>query len=189
MSLGFSRAYASVANVVLFDHVAFGGGGHVRLATLPQLTLNPGDSVVTDSFLSFTVDRYEGDARVGISLRRDAYLPLLIMMAVVLAAPLAARRKVIGLAVGSLVMWAWTLAGVYLLVLWSFVFSLHGVMQISPGASQVVDLAFRTLLLPPGNRFVEPIVVGLALVWWLGAPRAVASVQPPVIGGEATISG
>ncbi len=89
---GFSAAYSGLANGVL-GVMTFGQGGRARLSARDETTLRAGDAVAADTLITLTVDGHPRAARLGISLRRDAYLPLLILLATVLAGPLPWRGK------------------------------------------------------------------------------------------------
>ena len=106
-----------------------------------------------------------------VSLRRDSYLPLLLFVALVIAVPLEARRKLRCLAIGVPAMLLLTFAALWLLVAWQFAFGVRGVYELGATARFVLDLAFRTLLVPPGNRFIAPVLLAAGLIYWQGPWR------------------
>lgn len=175
---GFSAAYAATANV-LVTAVTFGRGGHARLAALDRpRERGPGEEVSADANLLLAVDGYEGELPVGVSLRRDAYLPLLIVLAAVVAAPLPWRRKGRALLVGLPAVFALTLVSLWLLVMWLFTHQLRGVYTAVPARDWLLDLIFRAFLLPPGHRFLVPFLLAAALVAWQKRVTAGATVGP-----------
>lgn len=157
---GFAVAYSGLANVILAS-ITFGNGGRARLVAAETNVSRVGDAVAADTQIALTVDGRTNSARLGISLRRDAYLPLLILLATVLAGPLAWRRKLqvgaIGLGIELLI----TLGAVVLLVGSALALGVPGLYP--PRSAALWDLASRTLLLPPGNRFIVPLGIGVAL--------------------------
>jgi len=162
----FSGVYAATANL-LFGAMTFGRGGHARLAPMEPTTVRrPGENVTSDARLSLTVDGRAGELAFGLSLRRDAYLPLLILMAAILAAPLRAKDKLYALLVGLPAVLALTIASLWWLVLWLFTHQVGGVYPARPAWEAVIDLLFRALLLPPGGRFLVPFLMACALVAW-----------------------
>lgn len=165
VALAFSAAYSRVVDALLFDHVTFGAGGHAHLKPFPRRIGAAGDAVTADAELSLTLDRHAGALRVGASLRRDAWLPLVIVVAIGVAAPGAARTRLRRAAIGAAVVFAYSVAALWLAVLWMFAVQIRGVYALSDGARGIIDLANRALLLPPGNRFIVPLAVGFVLLW------------------------
>jgi hypothetical protein len=162
----FASAHGATMNWLLLDGATFGTGGHARLGPIAAVTSGPRDNVTADAQLLLSVDGYEGRLTLGLSLRRDAYLPLLIVGALLVAAPGPARMKAKKLLVGLLVVFAYSAAALYLLVLWTFAARVRGVYDASSFWIGALDLGARTLLLPPGNRFLIPLAVGFGLGWW-----------------------
>ena len=162
--MAFGTGYSAFANLLL-ETVSFGNGGHARLqAAAPTTVRRPGEQVTSDAKLELTVDGHTGHLDFGLNLRRDAYLPLLIFAAAVTAAPLGRRRKLRGLLVGLAVVALFSLLSIYLLVLWLFSHQLRGVYPADPWFGPGVDLLFRLWLLPPGNRFVVPMLVAATII-------------------------
>jgi hypothetical protein len=166
----FSARYCPVANLVL-GHQTFGRGGHARLLPLERIVRQEGDNVTADTALSLTVAGFEGDLQMGMSLRRDAYLPLLILVALIVAAPLPAVGRLKALSIGVPIMTALNLAALELLVVWTFALRLKGIYDLGGAARRLLDFAYGALLTPPGNRFIAPLALGAAIVAWQRARR------------------
>jgi hypothetical protein len=158
--------------------IAFGRGGHVHLApgdTLPNGRRVEGE-VTTDCMMEMTLAGRRGHAIHGLSARRDAYLPLLIVVAVLVAASLGwrtpLRRVLIGVAAEAAVI----VASLWLFVVWDFAIGLRvgGVYALSGSGLRVLDLSFRMLLLPPGNRFIVPLLIAAAIA----GPRIARAAAP-----------
>ena len=171
----FSAAYCPLANL-LIAHQTFGRGGRARLAPVDRIQRGDGDNVTADATIALRVDGYQGALPLGMSLRRDVYLPLLILTALLIATPLGLRRRLLGLAVAVPVLLLWSLVVIQILVVWLFATKLAGIYAISPRELRVVDLAYEALLAPPGNRFIVPMVVGIGAIAWQASrpPRSLA---------------
>jgi len=161
----FSALYCPMGNLFV-AHQTFGRGGHARLAPLDKIERRSSDNVTADASIALSVDGFQGDMRMGVSLRRDAYLPLLIAVALIIAAPLAIRRRLRILALVVPVLLLWTVSVFELLVTWTFATQLRGIYAPSPLQQRLVDLAYGALLAPPGNRFIAPIALVTGTIIW-----------------------
>lgn len=159
----FSVGYSALANVAL-ARMTFGHDGKAHLSPLEHVASRAGDPIESDTMLVLEVERPHRQARLGISLRRDAYLPLLIVVAVMAAGPLPWRRKLRFGGLGLLFELLVTLAAVLLLVSSILAAGVPGLY--APSTASLLDLASRSLLSPPGNRFMIPLGVGILLSWW-----------------------
>jgi hypothetical protein len=177
---GFAAIYCPVANLVIAPQT-FGQGGHARLRPLPRIVRQPTDNVTADTALALSVAGYDGDLAMGMSVRRDACLPLWILTALLIAAPLPFARRMKALAIGIPLMLALNLAALELLVTWTFAFQLRGIYPPDAGAvwRRLIDLAYGAVLTPPGNRFIAPLAIGAALIVWLRGARAPARPSEP----------
>ena len=160
--------YCATMNGV-FGSSTFGRGGRVHLTAgdrAPDGRIVEGE-VTSDTVLVMTIAGYRGSAVHGINARRDAYLPLVVLLAALAAIPLAPRPKLRLLLLGGLIQFGVIVASLWLFVVWQFAVGLGvgEVYDLSPAARGGLDLAFRTLLLPPGNRFAIPLLI-TALVGW-----------------------
>lgn len=162
---GFSAVYCPIANLVITSQT-FGRGGHARLSALAQIERHANDNVTADAVLSLSVAGVGGQLPLGISVRRDAYLPLWILISLLSAAPLGSARRLKAVAIGIPFMLALNLAALELLVTWTFAFQLRGIYPRdgAPIWLRAVDFAYGAVLSPPGNRFIVPLAVGAALI-------------------------
>jgi hypothetical protein len=156
----FAAVYAGALDGVL-GPLTFGTGGHVSFLSGDRTAdgRKPEGEVTSDTVLELSVARYQGTLAYGISARRDAYLPLIILAAGMAALwPLGRfRSRLVALAFGVELMVI--VGAAWLFVVWSFALSVRGVYDTSPFQKRALDLAFRTLLLPPGNRFIAPLLL------------------------------
>jgi hypothetical protein len=172
----FSRGYAAAADLVL-DQLSFGQGGRATL--VPEKgEARTGAAVEQDARLVLSVSGYEGEVPFGLSLRRDAFLPCLIVIAALIGAPLPARRKLLCLGAGTAAVLALSLACVYLTAAWLFSGQLTRVYQPSAAWAWVLDVMAGALLLPPSNRFALPLVLAAVLVFVLRGPSVPRARSP-----------
>lgn len=157
---GFNRALSALCNVAL-SGAAFAGGIRAELAPLePGETAQAGSNVMEDTRLVLRAPAGR-HASLGLSLRRDAYLPLAIFLGAVAALPLAVREKVACLALGAPVVILIAVASIWLLV--------AQVTSHLPGAASgqferaVSAFMFERWLTPPGNRVIAPVLFAAAL--------------------------
>jgi hypothetical protein len=167
---GFARGYAAIANGLLAG-MTFGRGGHAVLVGAPGAS-PPGAAVEQDARLLLTVADFEGELPFGLNLRRDAYLPTLVMVGAVIGAPLVLRRKLLCLALGVASVFSLSLACLALTAAWLFASQLQGVYEAGALTPRLLDLIAGALLLPPANRFALPLVLGVTLVLWFGRRQA-----------------
>jgi hypothetical protein len=165
VALAFSAVYCPIANLVLGGRT-FGDGGHARLVPVQEIRRKESDNVTADALLSLTVDGFAGALPLGVSLRRDVYLPLLILVALIASSPLPIRRRLTCLGVGVPLTLGAGMAASALVVMWTFMTQLRGVYPPSPVTRWIVDFAYGALLSPPGNRFIAPLALSALLVAW-----------------------
>jgi hypothetical protein len=181
----FASAYCATVGAALASVNFRDGAGHARVMPAPPTTVRrPGENVTSDAEVELSVDGLSGHPRLGVNLRRDAYLPLLLLIGAIALAPLRMRSKAIALLVGLPIVLAASLAALAALVGWVFAGGL-GPPDAMKSAS--LDVAVRMLLAPPGNRFIAPLVLAAVLILWrLRADRrsdrqrpSPPSVEPP----------
>lgn len=161
----FAGAYCGAADLVL-QHAEFGRGGHVRLRpAAPTDVRRAGEQVTSDATAAITVDGFAGELALGLNLRRDVYLPLVVLVAVIGAASLGPRRKLRCLAAGLPGALALSFASLWLLFVWTFGRQLRGVYHLSGWSTTLLDLGYSALLAPPSNRFVFPLILALGLIY------------------------
>jgi hypothetical protein len=181
----FNAGFCAVANA-LFASAEIGRGGRARLDPAPPaVERRPGDTVTADSTLRLTVDGFTGELPVGLSLRRDALLPLVIFLAAMLAAPLDRRARARGIAAGTVIVIVTAIAATRMLAWWMFATQLEQVLVLSSWARDGLDLLQRALLLPPSNRFVGPLLLAVVLVT-LARRKGVAKLSIP--GGSSRLA-
>jgi hypothetical protein len=161
VATGFAAGYAAAADAVLFDHLTFGRGGHARLRPLRAGEADAAANVTPDAVIVLRVDGYSGEVPWTMSLRRDAYLPIAVLFAVVAAAPVPWRRRLRALAIGLPAIVVLTLGCQWFGILWLFGFNLRAVVDWSARQTELTDGLYQILLLPPANRFVVPLLMGI----------------------------
>jgi hypothetical protein len=63
-------------------------------APLAEIKRHDGDNVTADTVLGLSVDGYQGTIPLGVRLRRDVYLPLLIALTLIACSPLPVRPAI-----------------------------------------------------------------------------------------------
>lgn len=172
--LGFSRIYCPLANVVL-SNLTFGERGHARMVPLSRIERRDGDNVTADARVSLTVDGFEGELPLGVSLRRDVYLPLLLALLVIALSALSLRRRLACGAIAAVTVLGAGVAANALVAAWTFATQLRGLYPPGTAHRRFLELAYSALLSPPGNRFIAPLLLGVGLVLWQGARSQQAS--------------
>lgn len=165
--IGFSRVMSALANGV-FEHVALDAGLEIELVPVAASAVR-GDDQNVEEDTRVIIRRPDGTAigQLGLSLRRDAYLPLLIFSAALLAAPLARRAKLVGLVAGVPFVLFVAVASVWILA--TFLSSQQKGTGLVAWQTDVVTFLFERWLTPPGNRVIAPLL--LAAAWSVGSPR------------------
>lgn len=170
----YTRGLSRIGNPIL---AGFPVAGRVQVQLSPITKLGPrrpDQSVQEDTQIVLQVPGSPGEAHIGISLRRDAYLPLLIFVAAIFAVPLRASSRAVCLAVGSALVTLVALGSVWVLIV--YLASQH------PGAvpgwqGELAHVVFDCWLTPPGNRVIAPLLLAGALVFALRGKRGLAA--PP----------
>lgn len=160
----FSSAYCATVGGGLARLTFRDGVGHARLLpAAPTSVRRPGEHVTSDASVELSLDGSPGRPRLGVNLRRDAYLPLLILVAAIAVAPLRLRGKAMCLLAGVPIVLAASLAALVMLVAWVFA---GGLGPTDAVRSKALDVMVRLLLEPPGNRFIAPLVLAASLILW-----------------------
>jgi hypothetical protein len=128
----------------------------------PDMPRQAQDQVQTDTVLSISPEG-QRSVRMGLSLRRDVYLPLVVFAALVLAAPLPFRRRAIGLVLGSALTVGVGVASVWVLVEFLIANQWPQFSEASDFSQFVFTFLFERWLTPPGNRVIAPLM--LAALW------------------------
>jgi hypothetical protein len=160
-----SASLCRVVNPMLAE-LQFGSGGHAHLTTAAVTGVRgPGDAVSADAALNLTVQHHPQQLTVGISLRRDFYLPLAIFMVAVAVAPVPRRRRCVALLLGLPVAFYVCFAGLFVTISWLFAHHAPTVMPLSPRALTWLDTIVSMLLMPSTPRFFVPLAIaGLTLI-------------------------
>jgi hypothetical protein len=159
--VGASEALSALANPVL-SQLTFDRGVSVRLQPLPvDAVRRPDDNVEADTEVVLSVPETPAEARFGISLRRDAYLPLLIFAALALALPLRPRDKALCLGVGIPTVVAAAVASIVTLV--TYFLGVQKGSTVSELQREITTFLFERWLTPPNNRVIAPVLLALAL--------------------------
>ena len=160
----FASAYCATVGAGLGAVSFRDGTGHARVRpAAPTTARRPGENVTSDAEVELSLGGPAALPRLGVNLRRDAYLPLLLLIGAIALAPLRMRSKALGLLVGIPIVLAASLAALAALVAWVFA---GGLGPPDAMASPTLDLAVRMLLAPPGNRFIAPLVLAAVLILW-----------------------
>lgn len=191
----FSRAISALGNSVL-GSVRFHGGVRAELRPVLAGASGTGDNVDEDTQIVLSVPGRQARATIGISSRRDAYLPLVVFAAAVAALPVARRAKIVCLLLGTPIILMTAIIAVWILVTY---LSTHG--RGAPPEGLVVVLTsflFERWLTPPGNRVISPLLFAAILAYTLqhlarrrtrGSARACAGPVSGTAVGAGTLNG
>jgi hypothetical protein len=157
ISNGFNNAYCSTMNAVL-SLVEFGNGGHA------QFIAQQSEGLSSDLSIRLTLDGHPGHWDSLRSARKYVYLPLLLVVAMVLAAPLPFKRKLGCTLVGAVLSLALSSAALILTAAYSFSSGIPGVYQLGDLGRSALDLAMRTLVMPSSLWKMGPVLLGLILI-------------------------
>lgn len=153
---------SALANA-LATSLEFEGGLQMTWQPAPaSAERSQGDNVDADTHVWIAVPGTTERAGLGVSLRRDAYLPFVIFLAAVLAAPIGWRRKSVCLLLGMPLVWFAAVLAVWVCVT-------HQLSQSpSSGATplwrELVAFVFERGLTPPGNRVIVPLLFAGSLI-------------------------
>lgn len=156
----------------LLGQMSFGRGGRAQLRHAQVREVRrPGENVSSDAELALGVDGYPQKFPVGLNLRRDFYLPLLIFAAAVLAAPVRGTRRLAALVLGFPVAFYLCLGSLYLTVCWLFAHQAPIVYPLSAAELKLLDTVISTLVMPPTLRFFAPLATGVGMLALLSGAR------------------
>jgi hypothetical protein len=163
---GFGSLFSGAANVALGDHV-FGRGGHATFVSgQPARAGGLDDDASWDTSVRLSIDGVPESQAVRVNPRRLAFLPLLFLTALICAAPLPARRRLICLAAGAGVITIVALASLWIIVAWLFARVPGLVYELSPFQQHTLDFAYEAFVTSIGLKFVIPLLLAAALVLW-----------------------
>jgi hypothetical protein len=166
----------------LLAPIEFGLGGHATVSPAPNAEgRRPGEAVTSDALLRLTIDGLNDESLTTINLRGDFYLPLVILIAATLAAPLAWRLRLRALALGLPLAYAACFARLYLTICYLFAHQAPRFYPLGAGRLQLIDGLVSALMMTPSLRFFTPLAVAaltLALSYAAYAARS-AGTSPP----------
>lgn len=145
----------------LLEAATFGVGGHARLLPQPSdATQEAGANPSSDSALLLTIDGYRGRRPIGMSVRRDFYLPWCVVVAATATAPLSLRRRLLALALGLSLVSLFCLAALWTTCMWLFA-RLPAGRALSESTRVLLDTVVGSLIMPPGIHLFVPVLVAL----------------------------
>lgn len=176
------------------SHTTFDGQTHIDVEPLPHpSTADARRNVAADTAVILRLNRYSGEMRLELSLRRDMYLPLVLFAAMVAVSPLSWRRRAALSAIGFTVTLAVGVGSVYVLLLnvysgrFALAPQLSEVYPVSEGLGDVLQFLHERWLTPPANRVIAPLLLGallLAFNWEeLWRPASKTRPAPDVVAG------
>jgi hypothetical protein len=160
LRVGFSQVLTGLGNVCL-ARLNVVQDAHLRLEPLPEgVERRPDQNVQEDTLVVLTEPGGARLASLGISLRRDAYLPFLIFSVAMLALPIHWRSKLLCLGIGTTLISLVALVSVCALV----VFLASQQPGVVPEwSAKLSSLTFECWLAPPGNRVIAPLLLAATL--------------------------
>jgi hypothetical protein len=159
---GWSALWSGLGNATIFQP-DFGAGGRAHLRPAGDDERGRGENVATDTVLELSVQGYQGKLALGISARREGYLPLLVLLAALAAAPLGWRIRLRLLAAGAPLALASCLVLSRLAVAAVFALRLRGVYPADSAVRSAVAAAEQLLVLPPAVRLTAPLLLAVGL--------------------------
>ena len=160
VEVGFSRVVSALGNVCL-------GTSRWAPAQLELIALGvpsqhgASDNVQADTQLLLRLPHPAREARLGLSLRRDAYLPLVIFVAATLVLPLPRRTRLRCLVLGIPLVLA--VAILSLAILATFLLARVPGAGVAAWRAELCQFLFDIWLTPPGNRVIAPLLLAAAL--------------------------
>jgi hypothetical protein len=178
---GFIEGYCSLANVAL-GAMDYDGKVSAKLRPAPDSERRASDQVKTDATLDLRAMGYLGVHRVGVSLRRDVYAPMVLLWALLLAAPISRTGRVWSLCIGTTVVLAVGVLSSCVLVQFVVMNEAPKVHVASELTRSMTEFVFERWLTPPGNRVIAPLFLAGMLIgrWWPRAREVEAALSPSV---------
>lgn len=160
VEVGFSRLVSKLGNLCLRSWQ--GSAAQIELVPLAV----PGghganDNVEADTQLILRIPHLTREARLGLSLRRDAYLPLVIFSAATVVLPLSRRARFACLVFGTPIILFVALLSLFVLA--SFLLGSVPDAGIRAWQAELAQFLFDCWLTPPGNRVIAPLLFAAAL--------------------------
>jgi hypothetical protein len=160
--VGF-RALANLALHQLDFATEFGpAGAEIVIAVKPDQ-----DAPSWDNRLVLTLTTATGVghlADVFVNVRRIAYIPLLGLVSLILAAPLSRSARLRALAIGVPLTLLYSIGSLWTTSQWLFA-EIPGIVRTwSLLHKMTVHLAYRTLVVPTSNRYIIPLLLAGLLI-------------------------
>jgi hypothetical protein len=147
--------------------LTFGEGGHVQFVmALPARSLERADS--WDVSMVLGIEGVTATHSVALNSRRLLYLPLLTLLACVVAAPfpLSKRQRAIAGLVGAALLALIALLAVWVIAAFLFAKVPGLVYTLTPWQHGALRLAYEGWVTPLTNKFVMPILLAGGLLAW-----------------------
>lgn len=158
--------YAEFVNKIAWVDAEFGKGGRAQL--IPGIESEKGN-ISQDAAVSLNIDGYKANAKFGVSIRREVYLPFVIALSLVVAATLSWKRKLWALCAAAILSILVSTLFIEATIFWYFSknAAAYGVYPKEGWVPEFADFLFNYLLVPPSHRFILPI--GVAYLAWISA--------------------
>jgi hypothetical protein len=122
------------------------------------------DSIAADTRLRVQVNGVASAAEYGLTLRRDSYLPLLIFVALIIAAPVSALTKLACIVVGAPTIVLMAIGSVHVLVTYVLAHELPTMFADLVERRALLDFVVERWLSPPANRAIAPVLLAAGMV-------------------------
>ncbi len=195
LNAAFGGLYRGVMNATI-GHVSFGDGGQVEFLPTPESASADLTDVGTwDTVLALSIGGKDAGSWVGskkgqrpmiaVNPRRRLLLAWVLTTALIFALRFRGRRQLEAWSLATALLFAWAIMSTYLLVLFTFTRLPSTPVHLSPGPKAVLDILYKGVVAPPGNRFLEPLVV-VAIVMMLPRYRHAVPFRalPKVTGSD-----
>ncbi|HEX7481368.1 MAG TPA: hypothetical protein VF331_26430, partial [Polyangiales bacterium] len=166
-----SSTFRGVADAAL-QHISFGGqtglgtGGVRLLPARDDRSGAPDDGPAWDTRLQLRVSSVPQAQIVYVSPRYSYLLPTILLLALVVAAPVTSRRKLLCAVLGIAALTLHAVLVLYLTSVWIFARVPGLVYTLTPAQQTLVELAYRGFVVPSSHRVVVPLVLASLLLFW-----------------------
>ena len=161
-----ATAFSELANALYFDTRSYPDQVHVRLHVPASL---PAEARVSQDARLELYQRGRFRAALGISVRREVYWPSVLAIALVIAMGRSQKSSTLVWTMFAAVVAAmlWTIFMLDILVQWMLCHEYRWSSCPRDSLySSVINGVFYTILTPPVNRYLLPLVVALSGTWW-----------------------
>lgn len=159
----FIVGYCALANVALRT-MDYDGRVSARLRPAPDSERRVNDQVKTDATLDMRAMDYHGVQRIGVSLRRDVYAPMVLTWALLLAAPMTRPGRISSLCIATAVV---LVVGVFssCALVELVVMNDASKTYVPSGLKRsMAEFVLERWLTPPGNRIIAPLLLAGVLI-------------------------